>query len=30
VESAELLARVIWDTQAEIAVDEHAWTTIKL
>ncbi len=30
VESAELLARVIWDTQAEIAVDEQAWTTIKL
>ncbi len=30
VESAELLARVIWDTQVEIAVDEQAWTTIKL
>jgi iron complex transport system substrate-binding protein len=30
VESAELLARVIWDTQVEIAVDDQAWTTLKL
>jgi iron complex transport system substrate-binding protein len=30
VESAELLARVIWDTQLEIAVDDQAWTTLKL
>lgn len=30
VESAELLARTIWNTPIEIAVDEQAWTTIKL
>jgi iron complex transport system substrate-binding protein len=30
VESAELLARAIWNTSVEIAVDEQAWTTIKL
>ena len=30
VESAELLARVIWDREVEIAVDEQAWIQVKL
>ncbi len=30
VESAELLARVIWDREVEIAVDEQAWMQVKL